>query len=255
MAGGHGFRLNPWNVVGHKKTTTPLAGKMRSECECMQTRYFPFGSSQKDNDDEPWYQRWNSICHCKDTRKAKLFTIRKNGNDKWKPNIVSSIFHQALRFSFRLSFNNGFYSFAVNYFSSRFVYALWNNVRIRGRGRGAKRYEFDYVRVIAVPCKGEEGQRERWKNNRKSIIILVIVFGIRFALFCYLPIHSITLSFVASSFLWFSHHSHYGQAKKYTHSIYTHILPPLTQTPTTENQEASKRESEKNRIRISFGFV
>lgn len=54
----------------------------------------------------------------KQNRKATKFSLRSQ--NMAMVNIVS-IFHQAPRFSFRLSFNNCFYSFATNYFSSPFV--------------------------------------------------------------------------------------------------------------------------------------
>lgn len=87
-----------------------------------------------------------------------------------------------------------------------------------------ERYGFDYARgnslrknreheghtnthrahSAEIERRGDERTNE-WMNEKtrhctKSIIILVIVFGIRFALFCYLPIHSITLNFVTTTF-------------------------------------------------------
>lgn len=70
-------------------------------------------------------------------------------------------------------------------------------------------------------------KKKETRHRTKSIIILVIVFGIRFALFCYLPIHSITLSFVTTTFVvggWVFSHTHRTTLTKSMKRHYTHIL-------------------------------
>lgn len=225
--------------LGTRKQQRHSLAKWDRSVSGWQPRYFPFGSSQTHNDDEPWYQRWNSIRQYKRTGSqnfspfGKMATTNKSQTSLLLYFIKHFVSHSASHL------------ITVSIHLLRIIFPLVLCARALKqrtyiRERGPKRYEFDYARVIAAPCKGEEGQKERKKNNRKSIIILVIVFGIRFALFCYLPIHSITLSFVASSFFG-SHTTSVMAKRKNTHSIYTHIRPPFTQTPTAENQEASER--------------